>query len=426
VVARKRNPPEATEVGNGWFDGYRATGHASSAYPMKTKTPWLVAWLAFACTLSGVARAAAEKTAVKFSPPDFAAASVAAKQEAKLIFIDFYTTWCEPCKRLDAETWTDASVGKLIGDRAIALKIDAEKEGKDLAKRYKIDAYPTLLLLKADGSEVDRHVGYVNAADFKVAFTKFLALAEAGKTAVAQAKEEVAQADADEAQPHFDLAQKLAKAGQSEEALKELLWCWDEGKKDPEFARMARANRVPAALASLARTYPPAQEALVARRDQAKERVLANKGGTTMAQDLIQLNQALRSEEDTLAVFDKIPEADRRRVTFSIYLFNLLVEKQRYPDAVLSYMPQSAGMMLDRGRVQQMTARGGDEAAKSFLRFTVERTAKQIEALAGANRKEDAQDLIQKLLAFDGSEETKAVLKERLKRAGHPELAEAK
>jgi thiol-disulfide isomerase/thioredoxin len=391
---------------------------------MKTKTPWLAVSLAFACAL-GAARAA-EKTAVKFSPPDFAAASVAAKQEAKLIFIDFYTTWCEPCKRLDADTWTDASVGKLIGDRAVALKIDAEKEGKDLAKRYKVDAYPTLLLLKADGSEVDRHVGYINPAGFKVAFTKFLALADTGKTAVAQAKEEVAKADDDEAQPHFDLAQKLAKAGESEQALKELLWCWDEGKKDPEFARMTRSMRVPQAIASLARTYPPAQEALVARRDQTKERVLANKGGGTMAQDLIHLNQALKAEEDTLAVFDKVPEGDRRRVTFSIYLFNLMVEKQRYADATLSYMQDTAFMMLDPSRTQQMAARLGEQAVQSLKRSSIDRTVKQIEALAGVGRKEDAQALFQRLMAFDNSDDTKKLVKEHLVRAGKPDLLEVK
>ena len=127
---------------------------------------------------------------------------------------------------LDAHTWTDAAVGKLVGDKAVALRIDAEKQ-PELARRYQIDAYPTLLLLKADGTEIDRFVGFREPATFLAEFTSALA----GKTALVRARAAVANASTspDKVKARYQLGQELARSGQSAEALTELLWCYDEG-----------------------------------------------------------------------------------------------------------------------------------------------------------------------------------------------------
>lgn len=379
-------------------------------------THW-IPLLALATLLPAPARAA--ETAVPFRTLAFDAACAAATAEGKLVFIDFYTTWCEPCKRLDTQTWTDAGVGKLIGEKAVALKIDAEK-ATDLAKRYKINLYPTLLVLKADGNEVDRIEGFREPPAFTTSFTKILVMAQTGKTGLEQAKEEVANADADEAQPRFDLARKLVKAGQSAEALKELTWCWDEGKKDPEFAR-TRSTVVARELGSLARTYAPAQDALVARRDDAHSRALAGKGGGAVIQDLIQLNKVLKMDEDTVAVFDQIPAGDRRRTSISIYLFDFFVEKKRYADAVLFNMPESFIMNIERTKAQVKKG-DNDGATAALVRYTIASSAKRIEALAGAGDLATARDLMAKLLELDASDETKELLLTHLTRAGHPEL----
>jgi thiol-disulfide isomerase/thioredoxin len=383
--------------------------------------------LAFALSCAAPLGAAEEKTAVPFRALAFDAACAAAKAEGRLVFIDFYTTWCEPCKRLDKDTWTDAGVGKLVGDKAVALKLDAEKEGRDAAKTYKIAAYPTLLLLKADGNEVDRLVGYREPALFKAEFAKLLALAESGRTGLDEARAQVSaqtrayatpSSEPEDAQPHYELARRLLTAGQSEEALKELVWCWDEGIKDPEFVRIGR-SRVPADLARLARDYPPARAVLIARRDRARDRALANKGGGTTIQDLITLNRELRSDDDTIAVFDKLPDGDRRRVTISIYLFDNFVEQKRYADALLFNLPESFLMEIERAKAQQK--KGGDPAVAA-VRSTVTRISKRIEALAATGKIDEAVDLTQRLIALDNSDTTKKTLRERLERAGHPEL----
>ena len=396
---------------------------------MKMISRWsLVALLTLA---SALLRAA--DLAVPFRKITFDEATQAAAKESKLVFIDFFTTWCEPCKRLDATTFTDAGVGKLVGEKAVALKLDAEKEGQAVAQRYKISAYPTLLLLKHDGSEVDRIVGFREPAAFRSEFGRLVVLAQTGKSGLDVAREAVAQqarpaaapaADDEEAAPHFELAKKLITAGKHEEALKELLWCWDEGKKDPEFARMQRSMQVPRELSRLARDYPPAGEAMVVRRDQTRERVLANKGGGTMVQDLIHLNREMKMDEDTLAVFDQMPEGDRRKVTISIYLFDLLVEKKRYADAMLFNALDSQLMQLERAKSQMktMAERGGDAAAQSFLRFLRTSTAKRVEALAGTGKLDQARELSDRLLAVDPSDEARDLLRQHVARAGQPDL----
>lgn len=111
------------------------------------------------------------------------ACSIAVK-ERKTIIIDFYTTWCGPCKQLDKTTWQDTNVIKFFTDNAIALKVDAEAQ-VDLANKFHIKAYPTIIFVKPDGNEIDRIVGYMDAA-------QFLDMAKstiAGKSVLTQAKE---------------------------------------------------------------------------------------------------------------------------------------------------------------------------------------------------------------------------------------------
>lgn len=95
----------------------------------------------------------------------FDAALKKAKSEDKVVMIDFYTTWCAPCKMLDNHTWKNGDVVKWLKNKTIALKIDAEKQ-RDLAKRYKIEGYPTMIFVDGDGKERGRLVGYLPPETF--------------------------------------------------------------------------------------------------------------------------------------------------------------------------------------------------------------------------------------------------------------------
>jgi thiol-disulfide isomerase/thioredoxin len=90
-----------------------------------------------------------------------------AKAENKLIFVDCYTTWCGPCKKLAKTVFVDQKVGQLMNSKFINVKMDMEKEeGVDLGKKYDVKAYPTLLFINPNGDVEHRIVGGIPAEDF--------------------------------------------------------------------------------------------------------------------------------------------------------------------------------------------------------------------------------------------------------------------
>jgi thioredoxin len=88
-----------------------------------------------------------------------------AKKEAlksgKLIFIDAYTDWCGPCKRMAATSFKDQAVGDLFNKNFVNLKIEMEKsaEGPEIARRYGVKAYPTLIIIDGTGRVVKQTIG---------------------------------------------------------------------------------------------------------------------------------------------------------------------------------------------------------------------------------------------------------------------------
>src|ERR1041385_7258181 len=67
-----------------------------------------------------------------------------AKAQNKLVFMDCYTSWCGPCKRLAAMVFPDPEVGEFFNATFINAKFDMEKEeGPTISSRYGIRAYPT-------------------------------------------------------------------------------------------------------------------------------------------------------------------------------------------------------------------------------------------------------------------------------------------
>jgi thiol-disulfide isomerase/thioredoxin len=90
-----------------------------------------------------------------------------AKKENKLIFVDCYTTWCGPCKWMAKNVFTNDTVADFFNAKFINAKIDMEKgEGKDIAVKYGIQAYPTFIFVNGDGEQVHRVCGSNEASYF--------------------------------------------------------------------------------------------------------------------------------------------------------------------------------------------------------------------------------------------------------------------
>ncbi len=89
---------------------------------------------------------------------NFDEALSASKRTGKLMMVDFYATWCGPCKMMDAEVFKSAGFPERAKD-FILVKIDAEIDVAN-AKKYGVKAYPTVKFIDGSGKQVHEFVGY--------------------------------------------------------------------------------------------------------------------------------------------------------------------------------------------------------------------------------------------------------------------------
>ncbi|MBS1517554.1 MAG: thioredoxin fold domain-containing protein [Bacteroidetes bacterium] len=104
---------------------------------------------------------------VKFSTGTYQEILDLAKSGNKTIMIDFITDWCKWCVETDRKVYTDPKVSSYANENQINWKIDAEKgEGPELAKKYGVKGYPTIIFTNSSGDEIDRIYGYLPADIF--------------------------------------------------------------------------------------------------------------------------------------------------------------------------------------------------------------------------------------------------------------------
>lgn len=102
---------------------------------------------------------------VRFVGCSFDEAKALASREGKLIFVDVYTSWCGPCRRMSKDVFTDESVGSYFNAHYVCLQLDAEKEcGHGFFGSYTPSAYPSFYWLTPEGELLDSRSGFMDAA----------------------------------------------------------------------------------------------------------------------------------------------------------------------------------------------------------------------------------------------------------------------
>lgn len=346
-----------------------------------------------------------------FHDVDFDTALARANAEDKVVMIDFFTTWCGPCKKLDATTWTDAKVVEWLGENTIALKLDAEVE-TELAQRFEVTAYPTMVFVGADGDAVARMVGYVDAAGFLELAPRRLA----GVTKLDEVRAQLEKTP-DDAMVRMNLGRELAAAGEHAQALREFLVCFDTGRESVGYGGV-RLSYLLADIARLGEVHPPALEALRARADAAERALLEGEGGLEEAMDLAALNERLGRSEATLALWDELrsreeagdePRAPQTLKALYRQIVDLLMKEERYADVIAG-----AGdvMQVIEGRIRmyedtRIRFEGSEHSPADYMRdLAVSDATTYFQAYLGAGDPEGATRVADRVLEFDARADT--------------------
>ncbi len=82
-------------------------------------------------------------------------------KQGGIVVVDFFATWCGPCKRLHSILEKIAKKNQ----RITFIQIDIE-QNRELAQRYKIRSMPTIVIYK-DGKIVYNRAGFMNEKELQ-------------------------------------------------------------------------------------------------------------------------------------------------------------------------------------------------------------------------------------------------------------------
>lgn len=87
---------------------------------------------------------------------DWSTAFGMARQEQKLVFVDYFATWCGPCKVMDAKVFPDPQIQRRLAG-FVRLRVDVDKGG--VARAHAIQAMPTYAVYDPGERERFRFMG---------------------------------------------------------------------------------------------------------------------------------------------------------------------------------------------------------------------------------------------------------------------------
>lgn len=156
--------------------------------------------LLLTCALAPAAQAQPRDT-VREAPPavqwvNFEAGLKMASASGKHIMVDVYTDWCGYCKKLDAETYAEEGVRRILAESYVSVKLKGDSSrklkvigqalddgGKTLLQfvpsdtggtsevalsrmALRVRGFPTIAFLAPDGRLITKWDGYINAERF--------------------------------------------------------------------------------------------------------------------------------------------------------------------------------------------------------------------------------------------------------------------
>jgi len=89
--------------------------------------------------------------------------------ENKLVLIDFWASWCAPCKMIAPII---EKIATEYSSKLTVAKVDID-ENQKLAQELNIQSIPTVILFK-DGKSVSRKIGAMSFEDYSAEIDKYI------------------------------------------------------------------------------------------------------------------------------------------------------------------------------------------------------------------------------------------------------------
>ena len=94
-----------------------------------------------------------------------------AATENRMVLLEFTgSDWCPPCKKQAADVFAQPAFEEFANANLVPVKLDFPRRAEQseeqktanqaLAQKYKVEGFPTVILLDSKGAELAREVGY--------------------------------------------------------------------------------------------------------------------------------------------------------------------------------------------------------------------------------------------------------------------------
>jgi len=101
----------------------------------------------------------------------FAEAQAKAQESKKpLVMLFTGSDWCPPCKMMEKEVFSSEQFEDYAADNLVLLKLDFPrskqlpeeqmKQNEELAKKFGVTGFPTVLVMSPEGKEMGKEVGF--------------------------------------------------------------------------------------------------------------------------------------------------------------------------------------------------------------------------------------------------------------------------